>query len=102
MTSAHRSEDRPAAAAGRTRPWSTAEAAPGDRGTRHRHRRRTATGPGPRGTCYLAGKRRRPAGREEARRLLSDGTSSCGRCRPDTALGDSDLPLHHRRWASLL
>ncbi|MGV9758620.1 DUF6233 domain-containing protein [Streptomyces tricolor] len=50
-----------------------------------------------RGTCDLAGKRRRPVGRDEARRLLADGTSACGHCRPDTAFGVFDLCLRHRR-----
>ncbi|WP_240467959.1 DUF6233 domain-containing protein [Streptomyces dangxiongensis] len=37
-----------------------------------------------RGDCYTAGKRRRAVDREEARRLLADGTSACTHCRPDT------------------
>ncbi|MFF5538543.1 DUF6233 domain-containing protein [Streptomyces cinerochromogenes] len=40
-----------------------------------------------RGACYMAGKRHRPVDREEARRLLADGTSPCSHCRPDTGLG---------------
>ncbi|MCE0446833.1 DUF6233 domain-containing protein [Streptomyces tricolor] len=52
-----------------------------------------------RGTCDLAGKRRRPVGRDKARHLLADGTSACGYCRPDTALGVFDLCLRHRRAA---
>ncbi|MGW2426745.1 DUF6233 domain-containing protein [Streptomyces sp. NPDC001709] len=40
-----------------------------------------------RGTCYMAGKRRRPVGRDEARHLLADGTSACTHCRPDIDLG---------------
>ncbi|MER6031823.1 DUF6233 domain-containing protein [Streptomyces sp. NPDC001851] len=44
-----------------------------------------------RGTCYMAGKRRRPVEREEARRLLADGTSACTHCRPDAGLGIIDL-----------
>ncbi|MHB9856707.1 DUF6233 domain-containing protein [Streptomyces sp. YIM S03343] len=44
-----------------------------------------------RGTCHLAGKRRRPVGQEEARRLLADGTGACTHCRPDTDLGITGL-----------
>ncbi|UFR07155.1 DUF6233 domain-containing protein [Streptomyces sp. Go40/10] len=47
-----------------------------------------------RGTCYMAGKRHRPVGREEARRLLADGTSACSHCRPDTSLGIIGLATH--------
>ncbi|MGW0771101.1 DUF6233 domain-containing protein [Streptomyces sp. NPDC002676] len=43
-----------------------------------------------RGTCYMAGTRRRPVERDEARRLLADGTSACSHCRPDTGLGIID------------
>ncbi|MFI1838696.1 DUF6233 domain-containing protein [Streptomyces olivaceoviridis] len=32
----------------------------------------------------MAGKRHRPVSPEEARRLLTDGTSACSHCRPDT------------------
>ncbi|MFE9359601.1 DUF6233 domain-containing protein [Streptomyces olivaceoviridis] len=39
------------------------------------------------GACSMAGKRPRPVGPDEARRLLADGTSACSHCRPDTALG---------------
>ncbi|EST17919.1 DUF6233 domain-containing protein [Streptomyces roseochromogenus] len=39
------------------------------------------------GSCYMAGKRRRPVGREEARHLLTGGTSPCSHCRPDIGLG---------------
>ncbi|MEU3862883.1 DUF6233 domain-containing protein [Streptomyces sp. NPDC028722] len=42
------------------------------------------------GTCHMAGKRRRPVDREEARRLLAEGTSACTHCRPDTGLGITD------------
>ncbi|MEU2925789.1 DUF6233 domain-containing protein [Streptomyces sp. NPDC007251] len=43
-----------------------------------------------RGTCYMAGKRHRPAEQDEARRLLADGTSACTHCRPDASLGIID------------
>ncbi|MFD9394060.1 DUF6233 domain-containing protein [Streptomyces sp. NPDC060000] len=43
------------------------------------------------GDCHMAGKRCRPVGRDEARRLLADGLRSCTHCRPDTQL-DIDLP----------
>ncbi|MGW3465127.1 DUF6233 domain-containing protein [Streptomyces olivaceoviridis] len=39
------------------------------------------------GTCYMAGKRHRPVSPEEARRLLTDGTSARSHCRPHTAPG---------------
>lgn len=50
-----------------------------------------------RGNCYMAGKRRRTVSREEARRLLADGTTACTHCRPDTGLGIIGLtrPQHH-------
>lgn len=43
------------------------------------------------GDCYIAGKRRRPVGRNEARRLLAAGLKACGHCRPDSALGITEL-----------
>ncbi|WP_217243186.1 DUF6233 domain-containing protein [Streptomyces sp. AC555_RSS877] len=43
------------------------------------------------GDCYMAGKRRRPVDRDEARRLLTEGLRSCSHCQPDTALGILDL-----------
>ncbi|MFI9569547.1 DUF6233 domain-containing protein [Streptomyces rishiriensis] len=43
------------------------------------------------GDCYAAGKRRRPVGRDEARRLLADGLGACTHCRPDTRLNVIDL-----------
>ncbi|MEU8868758.1 DUF6233 domain-containing protein [Streptomyces umbrinus] len=44
------------------------------------------------GGCYAAGKRRRPIGRDEARRLLASGVRACSHCQPDTALNILDLP----------
>ncbi|MER6066768.1 DUF6233 domain-containing protein [Streptomyces sp. NPDC001792] len=44
-----------------------------------------------RGLCYMAGTRRCHINREEARRLLADGTSACTHCRPDTGPGISGL-----------
>jgi len=38
------------------------------------------------GTCHMAGKRRREVGRDEARRLLTEGLQSCSHCQPDTQL----------------
>ncbi|KFG71163.1 DUF6233 domain-containing protein [Streptomyces mutabilis] len=38
------------------------------------------------GDCYLAGSRRRPVDRDEARRLLAGGLRACGHCQPDVAL----------------
>ncbi|MFC7992569.1 DUF6233 domain-containing protein [Streptomyces pilosus] len=46
------------------------------------------------GDCYIAGKRRRPVDRDEARRLLAAGLTSCGHCRPDSALGITELSSH--------
>ncbi len=43
------------------------------------------------GDCYMAGKRRRPVDRDEARRLLAAGLKACGHCRPDNLLGITDL-----------
>ncbi|MEU9272311.1 DUF6233 domain-containing protein [Streptomyces sp. NPDC048251] len=40
----------------------------------------------------MAGKRRRPVGRDEARRLLADGLRPCTHCRPDTQLDIPGLP----------
>ena len=45
----------------------------------------------------MAGKRRKPVGRDEARRLLDAGLRACSHCRPDTAL---DLPLSGRPASS--
>nr|WP_079083130.1 DUF6233 domain-containing protein [Streptomyces antibioticus] len=39
------------------------------------------------GDCYAVGKRRRPAGRAEARRVLAEGLPGCTHCQPDTRLG---------------
>ncbi|MFI6567136.1 DUF6233 domain-containing protein [Streptomyces sp. NPDC050534] len=36
------------------------------------------------GDCYMAGKRRRTTGRDEARRLLADGLRACTHRRPET------------------
>ncbi|MEU5335599.1 DUF6233 domain-containing protein [Streptomyces asoensis] len=44
------------------------------------------------GDCYMAGKRRRPIGRDEARRLLADGLRPCTHCRPDAQLDVPGLP----------
>ncbi|WP_234437090.1 DUF6233 domain-containing protein [Streptomyces maremycinicus] len=44
------------------------------------------------GDCHMAGKRRRPVGRDEARRLLADGMRPCTHCRPDTQLDIPCLP----------
>ncbi|WP_307167455.1 DUF6233 domain-containing protein [Streptomyces rishiriensis] len=44
------------------------------------------------GNCHMAGKRWRPVGRDEARRLLADDLRACTHCRPDTQLGITDLP----------
>ncbi|MER5905063.1 DUF6233 domain-containing protein [Streptomyces mirabilis] len=38
------------------------------------------------GGCYAAGKRRRPAPRDEARRLLTSGVRACTHCKPDAQL----------------
>ncbi|MFM9633185.1 DUF6233 domain-containing protein [Streptomyces galilaeus] len=43
------------------------------------------------GDCYMAGKRRRAVGRDEARRLLADGLRACTHCRPDAQLDIIDL-----------
>ncbi|MEU7057032.1 DUF6233 domain-containing protein [Streptomyces sp. NPDC046197] len=43
------------------------------------------------GDCYLAGERRRPVSRDEARRLLAGGLASCDHCRPDARLHILDL-----------
>ncbi|MFJ9026321.1 DUF6233 domain-containing protein [Streptomyces sp. NPDC102259] len=92
MADPHRCEDRRrAAAAGRNR----ARPAPPPRPTRldgrARHRRQTPARADPRRRLPHAGKRRRPVGRDEARRLLACGLRSCTHCRPDTQL-DIDLP----------
>ncbi|MET9388516.1 DUF6233 domain-containing protein [Streptomyces sp. NPDC002928] len=39
------------------------------------------------GDCYMAGQRRRPVDREEARRLLATGLRACSHCQPDIQLG---------------
>src|SRR5262245_46111104 len=54
-----------------------------------------------RGTCYIAGKRRRTIEREEARRLIADGTSACSHCRPDTDLGIAGLATCLERWTRI-
>ncbi|MET9734488.1 DUF6233 domain-containing protein [Streptomyces sp. NPDC006458] len=38
------------------------------------------------GTCHMAGRRRQPIGRDEARRLLATGLRACTHCEPDTQL----------------
>lgn len=43
------------------------------------------------GDCRMAGKRGRPVGRDEARRLLVGGLRACTHCRPDTQLDIIDL-----------
>ncbi|MFZ4145482.1 DUF6233 domain-containing protein [Streptomyces griseoincarnatus] len=43
------------------------------------------------GNCHMAGKRRRPVDRDEARRLLTTGLKACGHCRPDNLLGITEL-----------
>ena len=45
------------------------------------------------GDCYAMGKRRRPVGRDEARRLLAEGLPGCTHCPPDTRLGILGLSL---------
>jgi hypothetical protein len=42
------------------------------------------------GDCHMAGKRSRPADRDQARQALAGGTDACPHCRPDTALGVLD------------
>ncbi|MFF1542166.1 DUF6233 domain-containing protein [Streptomyces sp. NPDC058291] len=44
------------------------------------------------GECRMAGKRWRPVGRDEARRLIAGGLRPCTHCRPDTELDIIDLP----------
>ncbi|MFH8939478.1 DUF6233 domain-containing protein [Streptomyces griseosporeus] len=44
------------------------------------------------GDCHMAGSRRRPVSRDEARRLLSDGLRACTHCQPDATLRIIDLP----------
>lgn len=39
------------------------------------------------GGCHAGGKRRRPVGRDEARRLLAAGMLGCTHCQPDLRLG---------------
>ncbi|WP_199924029.1 DUF6233 domain-containing protein [Streptomyces scabiei] len=39
------------------------------------------------GGCHAGGKRRRPVGRDEARRLLAAGMRGCTHCQPDLHLG---------------
>jgi hypothetical protein len=53
-----------------------------------------------RGDCSMAGKRRRAVGRQEALRLLADGTNACAHCRPDTALGITGLRQRARGEAA--
>jgi len=36
------------------------------------------------GDCHMAGKRRRPVNRGEARRLLTGGLRACSYCRPES------------------
>ncbi|MFJ9119432.1 DUF6233 domain-containing protein [Streptomyces sp. NPDC102394] len=43
------------------------------------------------GNCHMAGSRRRPVGRDEARRLLATGLTACTHCRPDVQLDVVDL-----------
>jgi hypothetical protein len=43
------------------------------------------------GDCHMAGHRRRPVSREEARRLLAAGLRACVHCQPDTLLHILDL-----------
>nr|WP_279345209.1 DUF6233 domain-containing protein [Streptomyces sp. HP-A2021] len=38
------------------------------------------------GDCNAAGNRRRPVGRDEARRLLASGLPACPHCQPDIEL----------------
>lgn len=38
------------------------------------------------GDCYMAGQRRRPIDRDEARRLITSGLKACTHCRPDVQL----------------
>ncbi|MFF4963280.1 DUF6233 domain-containing protein [Streptomyces sp. NPDC001222] len=38
------------------------------------------------GDCYMAGKRRRPVDREEARRLLAADVPACSHCQPAARL----------------
>jgi hypothetical protein len=53
------------------------------------------------GTCHMAGTRRRPVDRDEARRLLTGGLRACTHCRPDAQLHIIDLATppaaRHRR-----
>jgi hypothetical protein len=39
------------------------------------------------GDCYAVGRRLRPVGHDEARRLLSEGLSDCSHCKPASRLG---------------
>ncbi|MFF9090814.1 DUF6233 domain-containing protein [Streptomyces sp. NPDC014991] len=50
------------------------------------------------GTCHMAGKRRRPVDRDEAWRLLAEGTSACAHCRPDSGLGIAGLSRPRSLW----
>jgi hypothetical protein len=38
------------------------------------------------GGCHMAGKRSRPASREQALQALADGVDACTHCRPDSGL----------------
>ncbi|MER5602904.1 DUF6233 domain-containing protein [Streptomyces sp. NPDC002265] len=49
------------------------------------------------GDCLMAGKRRRPVGRDEARRLLAAGLPACSHCQPDVTLGITGLSADSRR-----
>ncbi|MEU6807819.1 DUF6233 domain-containing protein [Streptomyces sp. NPDC046831] len=49
------------------------------------------------GDCHLAGERRRPVSRDEARRLLATGLTACGHCRPDARLSILELEARRRR-----
>ncbi|MEU6258626.1 DUF6233 domain-containing protein [Streptomyces sp. NPDC047043] len=52
------------------------------------------------GDCHMAGSRRRPVSREEARRLLAGGLRACSHCRPEAQLDILDLAgRSHRRTA---
>ncbi|WP_369276467.1 DUF6233 domain-containing protein [Streptomyces sp. R11] len=46
------------------------------------------------GDCHMAGHRRRPVSREEARRLLAAGLRACIHCQHDTRLHILDLDTH--------
>jgi hypothetical protein len=51
----------------------------------------------------MVGKRRRPVDRDEVRRLLAAGLKACGHCRPDSALGITELSgASHCRCGALI